>query len=91
MANKRNIFCEEKGYSVGALVVTFQLYIKRHWRLDRMYGKRDKRQIKSNIKLDEFSRDSEQPMVGPLLVTSQSIPPFFVFFMKVFWRISGKI
>ena len=64
MANKRNIFGEEKGYIVGALVVTlFQLYIKRHWRLDRMYGKRDKRQIKSNIKLDqqdelEFSRDS---------------------------------
>jgi hypothetical protein len=29
MANKRNIFGEEKGYIVGALVVTlFQLYIK---------------------------------------------------------------
>ena len=60
MANKRNIFGVEKGYSVGALVGTFQLYIKRHWCLDRMYGKRDKRQIKSNIKLDEFSRDSER-------------------------------
>ncbi len=66
MANKRNIFGEEKGYIVGALFVTLcQLYIKRHWRLDRMYGKRDKRQIKSNIKLDqqdelEFSRDSER-------------------------------
>ena len=43
---------------------SFQLHIKRHRRLDRMYGNRDKRQLKSNNKLDqqhelEFSRDSE--------------------------------
>ena len=31
----------------------------------------------------------DPPSVGD--VTIRAIPPFFVFFKKVFWRISGKI